>query len=491
MGNGTSQSVILGPPRLQTSQYPMHNGYQYQRPVPKYVHPQNRVLPKPVAGQRLRSTDNGSILHAAGTIRGLRRDSNGKEENVDPEVMGILKRRSEMIEKENDCYLQTNLRNHRMFYSDPDIAARRASPEGYSVEEMTDRYSNRRSSGGGAASRASKLKYKKKQKAPEPPPSENSLLRQMGRRSQNRNMEERINQKNSPCRCINKSKAPQPPAIVVHPPPPPPLPSNVTTRTKISASPTRKSPSNPSTRSPSVTRAVECHDNKPSYEKNLHPLERWRNCRSSGDVRIDEEESMSGSRTTVFDSKNLSDNQNKMPSYLPQKPDPFQKEIRAVTKKIAENRHEKPVSETTPQTSKNTLVKNLSKNSPIRANSPPKFYFADTGVFKKEMTNQKAGTTQHDSKLPVNCTESVIKPPNTSELKKQYLSADLSKECTTTTNEVVPSLQRFSPGRLRYKPSSTASTPTPQHRTEKSWDELSKNVYNKNKQDDDSDIDVR
>lgn len=495
MGNGSSQSVVLGPSRLQTHPYPMHNGYQYQRGVPKYVHPQNRVLPKPVAGQRLRTTDNGSILQSAGTIRGQRRDSNGREENADPEVMGILRKRSEMIEKENDCCHRLNFRNRRMFHSDPDIA-RRVSPEGYAAEEVTDSYSNKRSSsGGGAASRASKQKYKKKQRAPDPPPSENGLLSlpcQIDRRPQNRSMEERRNLRNSPCKCINKNKAPQPPSIIVHPPPPPPLPSSVTTRTKIGSPPTKNMPKDlsarPITRVPSITRAVECHDNKPSYEKNVHPLERWRNCRSSGDIRFDEQEP-SGSRTTIFDSKKLADSHTKIPSYLPQKPDPFQKEIQAVTKLIAENRQDKPTVESKSQMEKNSSAKNAS-NKQIRSNSPPKFYFADTEVFKKENTNCKIDTTQTDSKMSANGAESLLKSSNSSQPKKHYLSVDPPQECTTT-DEIVPSLQRFSPGRLRFKPSSRASTPTTQQKAEKSWDELSKNVYNNNKQEDDSDIDIR
>lgn len=481
MGNGSSQSIVLGPSRLQTS-YSMHNGYQYQRGVPKYIHPQNRVLPKPVAGQRLRSTDNGSILQTAGTIRGQRRDSNDREENGDSEVMGILRRRSEMIEKENDCYRLANFRNHRMFHSDPDIT-RRVSPEGHAVEEMTDSYGNRRSSGGGAAVRASKLKYKKKQRAPDPPPTGSSLPRQMDRRSQNRSIEERRNQKNLPCKCVNKTKAPQPPPIVVHPPPPPPLPSSVTTRTKISSSPTTKSPSDQQATSPSVTRAVECHDNKPSYEKNVHPLEKWRNCRSTGDIRIDEEESPSGSRTTIFDSKKVSDSQNKLASYLPQKPDPFQKEIQAVTKKIAESRQEKTPNET--KTSEKVIHKNGPDGKQNTPNSPPKFYFADTGVFKKENTNSKVDSKPNGLKLSVNSTPSDNVVKSSSSIPQ---TRPVGKECTTV-DEVVPSLQRFSPGRQRCKPSSRVSTPTLTQKAEKGWDELSKNIYNK--QDDDSDIDIR
>lgn len=488
MGNGSSQSIVLGPPRLQNS-YPIHSGYQYQRGVPKYVHPQNRVLPKPVAGQRLRSTDNGSILQTAGTIRGQRQDSNGREDNVDSEVMGILRRRSEMIEKENDCYHHMNLRNHRMFHSDPDIA-RRVSPEGYTIEEISDSYGNRRSSGGGAAVRASKLKYKKKQRAPDPPPTGNSLPRHMDRKPQSRNIEDRKNQKNLPCKCVNKNRAPQPPAIVVHPPPPPPLPSAVTTRTKTGSPTCSKSPSNQSVKSPSITRAVECHDSKPNYEKNVHPLEKWRNCRSTGDIRIDEQESASPSRTTVFDSKKVSESQGKLPSYLPPKPDPFQREIQAVTKKIAESRQEKPSNEMVRQTEKTTALKNISDNKQNTPSSPPKFYFADTEVFKKDNPCSKVDSTTNNIKMNTRAFQSenfVKTSSDTTELNGRR-PKELAQE-RTTIDEIVPSLQRFSPGRQRCKTSSKVTSPTPQQKAEKGWDELSKNIYNK--QDDDSDIDIR
>ncbi|GFY49669.1 uncharacterized protein TNIN_279821 [Trichonephila inaurata madagascariensis] len=489
MGNGSSHSIVLGPPRFQSSDYPIRNGYHpdHRGGVPKYVHPQNRVLPKPVAGQRLRSTDNGSILQTAGTIRGQRRDSGDKEEHVDPEVMGILRRRSEMIEKENDCYHHLNLRNHRLFHSDPNIA-RRPSPCGYANDDMSEGYTNRRSCNGGAAGRASKLKYKKKSRAPDPPPLDNSFPR----RPQSLYAQEESRERKPPngltCKCINKPRAPQPPAIVVHPPPPPPMPSSVvTTRTKI-GSPTASSRTNkemPSrsqdetpTKSPHITRAVESQVNRMTYEKKIHPLEKWRNCRSTGDIRIDEEEEPSTSRTTIFDSKKISDSQSKLPSYLPQRPDPFQKEIQAVTKKIAESRQQdnSPSEEALQKSSK--LTKPDTKTS--ESNSKPKFYFADPTVFK---ANSK---TEHSEKLK-------DKKSNSEGVSKSDYSRKESGELqiheNTTVDEIVPSLQRFSPARRRFKLSSGSSTPTPQQKAEKEWDHLSKSLFNK--QDAESDIDVR
>ncbi|XP_054719579.1 uncharacterized protein LOC129229319 [Uloborus diversus] len=470
MGNGSSQSIVLGPPRLQAT-CPVRNGYHYQRGgVPKYVHPQNRVLPKPVAGQRLRSTDNGSILQTAGTIRGQRRDSLGREEEGgDPEVMGILRKRSEIIEKENDCYRQFNLRNHRMFHSDPDIA-RRPDSSGY----QEDGFNNRRQSG--AAARASKLKCKKKARAPEPPGD--SLLRD---RRQQQSEEERMNQKN--CRCINKSKAPQPPAIVVHPPPPPPLPNSVTTRTKINCN-DRLQKGEVSSRSPSVTRSVECHENRTSYEKNVHPLEKWRNYRSTGDVRIDEQdEPLHGSRTTVFDSKKLSDSQTKLPSHLPHRPDPFQKEIQAVTKKIAETRKDNlPAA-----TDKVSPAKNAAPPVKQNTNSPPKFYFADTGVFKMGNANSKTDSSAITNKPLTKYTLSENKQTVESSQRKNTDSRDLPQQCTTI-DEIVPSLQRFSPARRRYKSPTRNSGLSSQQNAEKEWEDLSRNLCNKTE---DSDIDIR
>ncbi|XP_035218150.1 uncharacterized protein LOC118191459, partial [Stegodyphus dumicola] len=486
MGNGSSQSIVLGSPRLQAS-YPIRNGYHYQRGVPKYVHPQNRVLPKPIAGQRLRSTDNGSILQTAGTIRGQRRDDNNKEDNTDSEMMGILRKRSEMIEKENDCYHHLNLRNHRLFHSDPDIA-RRNGPSSYAVEETADIYGNRRFCGGGAAVRASKLKYKKKARAPDPPPTGSSLTKQFEKRPQNNHSgDERQNQKNSPCKCLNKTKAPQPPAIVIHPPPPPPLPTTVTTRTKTNTLQT--SNSNGTSRSPSVTRAVECHEPKPNYEKNVHPLEKWRNYRSTGDIRLDEENEFPASRTTVFDSRKLSESQSKIPSYLPQRPDPFQKEIQAVTKKIAES---KLASSDNTDTKMDKIESSNDNKKENKTVSPPKFYFADTGVFKSRNSNQKSDSTgaKFHSTASEKTTQSanVQKNCNSQNEANEKRNRDVPQECTTV-DEIVPSLQRFSPGRRRFKSPSRSSTPTPLQKAEKEWEKLSKNVFHK--QDDDSDIDIR
>ncbi|GIY77505.1 uncharacterized protein CDAR_571771 [Caerostris darwini] len=492
MGNGSSHSIVLGPPRFQSSDFPARNGYHPDhRGIPKYAHPQNRVLPKPIAGQRLRSTDNGSILQTAGTIRGQRRDSGGKEEHVDPEVMGILRRRSEMIEKENDCYHHLNLRNHRLFHSDPNIARRPGSGGGYANDDIPDGYGNRKSYNGGAAVRASKLKYKKKARAPDPPPPGIGY----SRRPQSMcNLEESRDRKNPTnglaCKCIGKSRAPQPPTIVVHPPPPPPLPNSVTTRTKIGSPPSSsrtnagmppRPPAEGTSKSPPVTRAVESQLNRTSYEKKVHPLEKWRNCRSTGDIRIDEEDEPPASRTTVFDSKKISDNQNKIPSYLPQKPDPFQKEIQAVTKKIAQSRKlEASTSEEANQKLAKPTVNPNTEAKVKEATSPPKFYFADPSVFKanpKPESSDKLGERKLSS-------DGVLKSDYS---RKDSIERQLTEN--TTVDEIVPSLQRFSPARRRFKPPSRGNSPTPRQKAEKEWDHLSKSLFSK--QEPDSDIDVR
>ncbi|CAL1290348.1 unnamed protein product [Larinioides sclopetarius] len=484
MGNGSSHSIVLGPPRFQSSDFSSRNGYQHDhRGIPKYAHPQNRVLPKPIAGQRLRSTDNGSILQTAGTIRGQRRDSGGKEEHIDPEMMGILRRRSEMIEKENDCYHHLNLRNHRLFHSDPNIARRPGSGGGYTNEDFQEAYTNRRSCNGGAAVRASKLKYKKKTRAPDPPPPGNCYPRRpQGSYDDSR---DRKNANGLACKCISKPKAPQPPAIVIHPPPPPPMPNSVTTRTKIGSPPSTsrsetetsgRSQAEKTSRSPPITRAVECQGSKNTYEKNIHPLEKWRNCRSTGDIRIDEEDERPASRTTVFDSKKLSENQSKIPSYLPQRPDPFQKEIQAVTKKIAESRQQ--VSSPDENTSKNQSP----DAKPKETSSPPKFYFADPGVFKP--ISKSGPSEKHNEKTTTTSSEGFLK----SDSARKDSGERRSNE-NTTVDEIVPSLQRFSPARRRFKIPSGNTTPTPQQKAEKEWDHLSKSLFHK--QDGDSDIDVR
>ncbi|XP_055939417.1 uncharacterized protein LOC129969040 isoform X2 [Argiope bruennichi] len=474
MGNGSSHSIVLGSPRFQSSDFPSRNGYQHDhRGIPKYAHPQNRVLPKPVAGQRLRSTDNGSILQTAGTIRGQRRDSGGKEDHADSEMMGILRRRSEMIEKENNCYHHLNLRNHRLFHSDPNIARRPGSGDGCSHEEFQEAYTSRRSCNGGAAIRASKLKYKKKTRAPDPPPPGNNY----SRRPQVTNYDDRKSTNELACKCISKPRAPQPPAIVIHPPPPPPMPNSVTTRTKIGTPPSAsksETQTSEKTRSQLVTRAVESQYNKTTYEKNIHPLEKWRNCRSTGDIRIDEEDERPASRTTVFDSKKLSDNQNKIPSYLPQRPDPFQKEIQAVTKKIAESRQHVSSHEEKEKKASNSPD---SDSKPKEMNSPPKFYFSDPGAFKPvpKPTEKPVETTHSEGFLKSDCVG------KDSEERK-------SNE-KTAVDEIVPSLQRFSPGRRRFRLPSGNSTPTQQQKAEKEWDHLSRSVFHK--QDGDSAIDVR
>ncbi|XP_015907230.1 uncharacterized protein [Parasteatoda tepidariorum] len=487
MGNGTSQSIILGSPRFQSSVYSTRNGYYDNRGVPKYVHPQNRVLPQPIAGQRLRSTDNGSILQTAGTIRGQRRGSTSNDDRTDPEMMGILRKRSELIEKDEDCYHQFNLRNHRLFHSDPNIS-RRPVPNGYE-EDPPEMYSNRRSCTGGAAVRTSKMKYKKKARAPDPPPSGNSLPRQLERKSPN--IQKDGNGRNMACKCIGKSKAPQPPAIVVHPPPPPPLPSMVTTRTMVNVSHHSKSQSELLSRSPYVTRAVASRDSKMGYEKNVHPLEKWRNCRSSGDVRIDEQDESSPSRTTVFDSRKIPESQTKVPSYLPHRPDPFQKEIQAVTQKIAQSRQtetESPVTtarnENLPQSSTDITPNSKSRET----TSPPKFYFADVEIFKmgskKTDLNPSEDVKQSDKRSSV---EETSKFPA---LRIEDRQLPSSKHDSTNVDEIVPSLQRFSPARKRFKSPSRSSTPSyQQNGQEKDWDSLLQNMQSKNSIE--SEIDLR
>lgn len=484
MGNGSSQSIVLGPPKPLG--FPVRGDMRYQRGKPKYAQPHNRVLPKPVAGQRLRCTDNGNILHNIGTIRGLKHTSCGirdDNEDVDPEMMEILRKRSELTEKEQTCYHQFNLRNHRLFHSDPDIA--RSRPTSYSPEGITP--GGQRRSGGGVAVRASKLRYRKKSKAPEPP-SGNSLPRQFERMSQPTNSEIRSasQERKGLCRCVNntpdwkpKTRAPPPPhnSAGDTPPPPPPLPSSPTSHA-VGGISQENSVTRTTHGGPSVTRITDAAQSRIlGYEKNIHPLSKWRNNRSAGDLRI-EEECTAESRTTVFDSKShLNGSEMKKSALLTCEPDAFQKEIVAVTKKIAENR----------QQSEN---KSSSKISPPRSScpessSPKQYYFCDAGAFKSSSPN-KASSSVAD--------ESTWSTPEPNSPSRKLCTADVTVHSPadvslTREKPKTPEKVTSPPESTEKFPSDVSPTASLNRKRRAEWEALHESLIQKNE--DGSDIDIR
>lgn len=149
MGSATSHGIQLTPVKNNTFLTPHH---YHGRKINRYAHPHNRVLPPPVAGQRLRSTDNGSILQEKGTIRGQRAGGSPQPSDVDPEFLAALQKQSNKL-----------INNHKQrtdkwqSFSDPNIS-----------------YSSRTNEANG------KLRSKKKTRAPEPPslsPNKHSLSR--------------------------------------------------------------------------------------------------------------------------------------------------------------------------------------------------------------------------------------------------------------------------------------------------------------------------
>lgn len=473
MGNGSSQSIVLGPPKPLG--LPVRGDMRYHRGKPKYAQPHNRVLPKPVAGQRLRCTDNGNILHNAGTIRGLRHTSGiirDDHEDGDPQMMEILRKRSELAEKEDTCYHQFNLRNHRLFHSDPDIT--RSKPATYCQEGITP--GGQRRSGGGVAMRASKLRYRKKSRAPEPP-NGNSLPRQFERISQPTNSEMRSasQERKNLCRCVNstpdwkpKNRAPQPPhnSAADPPPPPPPLPSNSTSHAICGFS--QDSGVTRTTHGgPSVTRITDAAQSRiQGYEKNIHPLSKWRNNRSAGDLRAEEE---GDSRTTVFDSKaHLSGSEIKKPPLLNSEPDAFQKEIVAVTKKIAENRQQSEV-RNSPTTPKSTCQPH---------SSPRQYYFCDAGAFKSSSSNKGS-----------NAEESTWSTPEPSSPSRKICTADVTvhspADVSLTREKQKRNVDNKTPPDSNEK-SPTASLNRKRH---DEWEALHESLIQKNE--DESDIDLR
>lgn len=228
MGNGTSQSaelqktVSLIEPRYRRD---IHR-------VNKYASPQHKVLPAPVAGQKLKHTDNGNILSNGGTISGrkLAKYHNVVDE-TDPEVLAILNRRSTMIGEEEF------MSDDKRFHSDPDIANR--SGNSIMMKKVNSSPSKTRIN-----------KVKRKNKAPHPPESRiNSLPMELDNKhiykrndGYRRSREGQLVEHNAN---RTKSPAPRPPALYtdkngefhnrstsaersteVTPPPAPPLPTN-------------------------------------------------------------------------------------------------------------------------------------------------------------------------------------------------------------------------------------------------------------------------
>ncbi|XP_067137874.1 uncharacterized protein [Centruroides vittatus] len=176
MGSATSHGIQLTPVKTNT----FHTPYHYHgRKINRFAHPHNRVLPPPVAGQRLRSTDNGSILQEKGTIRGQRAGGSPQPSDIDSEFLAVLQKRSDKL---------TN--NHQL-----------RSEKWQSISDPNISYSLKNSETNG------KLKSKKKNRAPEPPSLSPSKKYSSCRRKKNGSRA--------------KHPAPPPPIVVS-------IPSNVT-----------------------------------------------------------------------------------------------------------------------------------------------------------------------------------------------------------------------------------------------------------------------
>ncbi|KAG8193236.1 hypothetical protein JTE90_005583 [Oedothorax gibbosus] len=127
-----------------------------------FASPENRVLPIPTQPQRLRSTDNGSILHNGGTISGRKAIAPPTDH---PEFVRLLQKKNSFQKM------------HRKSHSDPDIVQRMMMDDDSDEEE--EQNFSQRSIIAMSPSKA-KIRSRKKKRAPEPPLS-NTLPRTLNR----------------------------------------------------------------------------------------------------------------------------------------------------------------------------------------------------------------------------------------------------------------------------------------------------------------------
>lgn len=83
----TSSDAQVVPPHSWAYSFPRS---QYFRPPAAAAAAGSKVLPPHVPGQRLRATDNGSMLHSAGTITGKRPYEFQRREEVRRRATGIV-----------------------------------------------------------------------------------------------------------------------------------------------------------------------------------------------------------------------------------------------------------------------------------------------------------------------------------------------------------------------------------------------------------------
>lgn len=332
-----------------------------------------------------------------------------------------------------------------MFYSDPDIS-RTKQTSSYSPEVPENGTGNRRISGG-AAARANKLKQKKKSRAPEPPPAlADSYHGHFQRRAQS-SSDLTVNKQpgGQDCKCVipewkPKNRAPPPPPAPPEPPPMPTFAAQNRLYNKETASFERSWNSGktlPGDRNRSSANSVTPHRKEP--------------------IRSDQREKpFSENRTTVFNSKaDLSMNHSKKPALLQQRPDPFQKEIEEVTKKIAQNK------------SMNVEGNSGDHQKDVRkTNAPPKqYYFSDKDLCKadkkppKPREEQQPPPHQDITRMSESHTPNGFKSEDESVQRKQQQQSDA---IVKPKEKDLPSrgnfhLQRFPPIRRQFKDSGNAS----------------------------------
>lgn len=214
----------------------------------KFASPENRVLPPPVAGQRLRTTDNGHILLNGGTISGrklamLAQQRERRNESFEDEDYGRDLNESSETPDTSTSNSQM-LYGHKKSHSDPDIVHSMIRND---IGGDDDR--NLSKSIIAVSPSKAKIKSRKKSRAPEPPLS-NTLPRDLDRIPMFGHYRKsgRLKGKNDQIAPI-KSKSPAPP------PPPPPNGPNATDQQS----------------------AV--------YEKNKRGVTRWKISKSSSDLR--------------------------------------------------------------------------------------------------------------------------------------------------------------------------------------------------------------
>ncbi|XP_023232169.1 uncharacterized protein LOC111632047 [Centruroides sculpturatus] len=224
MGNSSSHSVQLAQTRLSLCTEETKNK--------RYASPENKVLPPPISGQRLRSTDNGSILHNGGTISGRKNKLNISETD-------LVKATSRKCDSKP-------IYGHRKSHSDPDIIRRMMASSDMGDQEI-DNHNNRKSIIAISPSKA-KIKSRKKIRAPEPPLS-SSLPRDLNRFSLKNDAYNGIyERKNSDCYLPS-----------IPPPPPPPDYNN---------------------------KDDEKTKNISNYEKNRRSLDKWRLSKNARDEKL-------------------------------------------------------------------------------------------------------------------------------------------------------------------------------------------------------------